>query len=78
METDDALRDRLIARRLLSGAQVPAEKVCVRCGIPFQETVIPCPDRLPGPGVGLTCLVLHYGLRCPTCGGAIYEGTACD
>ena len=62
----------------ISAALRTAEKVCVRCGIPFQETVIPCPDRLPGPGVGLTCLVLHYGLRCPTCGGAIYEGTACD
>lgn len=44
-----------------------APKVCVRCGVEFVETVVECPQGEPG------CLVLHYGERCPKCGGRVYE-----
>jgi hypothetical protein len=48
------------------------ERICVRCGVRFELVTVPCPDGLAGPG-GFTCAVQHYGLRCPTCGGAVYE-----
>ena len=48
----------------------PEAKMCVRCGIPFDQVSVACPDGRDG------CLVIHYGLRCPRCGGAVYEGRA--
>ena len=49
-------------------------KTCVRCGVAFVLTTVPCPDRPADSYV--SCLVLHYGARCPKCGGAVYERCA--
>ena len=60
-----------------------SDKVCVRCGVEFEYMAVPCPDseltvRWPGYNgpflsCGFTCAVLHYGERCPRCGGEVYE-----
>lgn len=42
-------------------------KRCVRCGVPFSLARIECPEGRDG------CLVIHYGQRCPQCGGGVYE-----
>ena len=52
----------------------PEAKICVRCGVPFVTVPVLCPDRRAGDTI--SCDVLHYGERCPTCTGAVYEGRA--
>lgn len=47
-------------------------KLCVRCNVEFVTTMVPCPDLTPG---FAHCGVVHYGDRCPTCGGDVYERT---
>ena len=52
-------------------------KTCVRCGVAFVLTTVPCPDGPTRQGNSyVSCLVLHYGERCPKCGGAVYERCA--
>ena len=46
--------------------QTSNEKRCVRCGVVFETSIVPCPEGKLG------CLVLHYGECCPKCGGVIY------
>jgi hypothetical protein len=48
-----------------------APKVCVRCGVAFVTVRVPCPDARPDDTT--SCLVLHWGLRCPQCGERVYE-----
>lgn len=43
---------------------------CVRGDVPFEQTIGPCPDARPGDM--MTCAVLHYAMRCPQCGGAVW------
>lgn len=47
----------------------PPIKTCVRCDVPMENEPVPCPEA----HLGWTCLVLHYGPRCPACRGAVYE-----
>jgi hypothetical protein len=50
-------------------------RICVRCGVAFETAVVPCPNIEPFEhgGVLTVCSVLHYGERCPQCGGNVWE-----
>ena len=43
----------------------PAPGSCPRCHGPVVRGPIPCPEGKPG------CCVLHYGLKCASCGALL-------
>ncbi len=58
---------RLLSVNMESIAPGLEPRLCIRCNLPFVLVMVPCPDAIPG------CCVLHYGHRCPQCGGAVYD-----